>query len=219
MPHISRKNIAVEKPHIVESEELENWGPYHNALSPLKEDQQPANARSVRQAFAGLTEIIHDSQDILYEPRDGALSQKMLAVYRKYLDWYADLPSVLRLGINSTPSVLFTQLVLINHTLNLPTALTTSQYLLPLLSRPLLQAVSQASIPQQPHCASRHLPRSRIRNLRSCQVLPQIVHSPPHTLSFPLHGLRRRDYPPHLRNRQPDRQEHSRDRRRSQSDQ
>lgn len=109
MPHISRKDIAVEKPQIVASEELENWGPYHNVLSPLKEAQQPANARSVRQAFAGLTEIIHDSQHILYEPRDGALSKKMLAVYRMYLDWYANLPAVLRLGINSTPSVLFTQ--------------------------------------------------------------------------------------------------------------
>lgn len=109
MPHISRSSITVEKPHIVPSEERENWGAYNNVMSPLKEDQQPANVRSVCRAFAGLTEIIHDSQHLLYEPRDGQLNGKMLGVYRRYLEWYGDLPPILRLGINSTPAVLFAQ--------------------------------------------------------------------------------------------------------------
>lgn len=107
MPHISRGSIKVEKPKIIPSEERESWGAYNNVMSPLKEPQQSANVRSVCQAFAGLTEIIHDSQHLLYEPRDGALSQKMLAVYRQYLEWYDDLPEALKLGSDSTPSVLF----------------------------------------------------------------------------------------------------------------
>lgn len=107
MPHISRNSISIEKPRVVAGEERDTWRAYNNVMSPLTEEQQPANVRSVSKAFVGLTEIIHDSQHLVYESRDGALNQEMLAVYRRYLDWYADLPAVLRLGRNSTPSVLF----------------------------------------------------------------------------------------------------------------
>ena len=78
-------------------------------MSPFTEQQQQANVRSVCYAFAELTHIINHSQQLLSELRDEALSRTMLAVYRQYLEWYADLPAVLRLGRNSTPAVLFAQ--------------------------------------------------------------------------------------------------------------
>lgn len=110
LPLISRYSISVEKPIIVEDQEQEEWAPYTDGGTPQQQKiGQASNVRSVCKAIYELSEIINNSQYVLYGPRDSVMSKLMLASYSEYLAWYDSLPVVLRLGSNSTPSVLFTQ--------------------------------------------------------------------------------------------------------------
>jgi hypothetical protein len=45
----------------------------------------------------------------MYAGTDLLTAKDILDQYTKMLDWYSSLPEVLRLGENSTPSVLFVQ--------------------------------------------------------------------------------------------------------------
>jgi len=69
--------------------------------------QQPSNVRSVYKTFCELSEIVHHSLYSYYTPGKYVTSQILLKIYRRYLDWYDQIPNALRLGQNFTPAVLF----------------------------------------------------------------------------------------------------------------
>lgn len=53
--------------------------------------------------------MLHETLYVLHSPVQILTAKVILAMYTRYLDWYSQMPEVLRLGRNSTPSVLFTQ--------------------------------------------------------------------------------------------------------------
>lgn len=123
LPQFSADLKLVKKPAIIKHIEASSWVPYtddgklmvSNLLKHANEvgaplDRpctQPSNVRSVFKSFAELSEIIHTSLYALYTPGVAVTSKAVLAVYNKFLYWYDGLTTVLRLGENFTPAVLF----------------------------------------------------------------------------------------------------------------
>lgn len=101
--------IEVEKPEEVAEIENEDWTPYTDAGAVSRDYHQPNNVRTVYRAFSELSEIINRGFHQLYPRSHQSESHHLLSAYHKLLEWYDALPDQLRLGINFTPTVLFTQ--------------------------------------------------------------------------------------------------------------
>jgi hypothetical protein len=59
--------------------------------------------------FCELSELVHWSLSNLHSPGARTIVKDLLSTYTQYLDWYDQIPEVLKLGINFTPAVLFVQ--------------------------------------------------------------------------------------------------------------
>lgn len=101
--------IWIEKPAEIDEIEHEDWKPCTDTNTVSKNYHQPNNVRSVYRAFSELSEIINQGEYQHYSRTQQLESHKLLSVYHKLLEWYDVLPDQLRLGINFTPTVLFTQ--------------------------------------------------------------------------------------------------------------
>ncbi|KAH8816772.1 fungal-specific transcription factor domain-containing protein [Xylogone sp. PMI_703] len=108
LPHYSRNLKVIAKPAIIDHIEAASWIPYTDD-APIEQfpTQQPSNVRSVYKTFCELSEIVHHSLYAYYTPGKFVTSQTLLRIYRRYLDWYDQIPNALRLGQNFTPAVLF----------------------------------------------------------------------------------------------------------------
>ncbi|EJT79914.1 hypothetical protein GGTG_04996 [Gaeumannomyces tritici R3-111a-1] len=97
------------KPNIIDDIEASLWIPYTDDGTPLQQSscEQPSNVRSVYKCFCELSELVHQSLYALHSPGKPLAARELLALYTSYLHWYANIPEVLRLGANFTPSVLF----------------------------------------------------------------------------------------------------------------
>ncbi|KAF4981649.1 hypothetical protein FZEAL_2589 [Fusarium zealandicum] len=112
------------KPAIIGDIEASLWVPYtddgelsseHQRNRMLTEPgaalqrscQQPSNVRSVYKCFCELSELVHQSLYILHSPGKPLTARDLLSIYTQYLNWYDQIPEVLRLGHNFTPAVLF----------------------------------------------------------------------------------------------------------------
>jgi hypothetical protein len=71
--------------------------------------RQPSNIRAVYNSLCELSTIIHSALYVVNVDANSSSSQDILDRYTQMLGWYGSLPEVLRLGGNSTPSVLFAQ--------------------------------------------------------------------------------------------------------------
>jgi hypothetical protein len=81
-------------------------------VSVLQSAQQASNGRSVFDSFCELSKVVHQSLYAFYSPVVATTSRDLRSIYIKYLNWYDHIPEALRLGVNFTPAVLFTQYVL-----------------------------------------------------------------------------------------------------------
>ncbi|KAK0733783.1 fungal-specific transcription factor domain-containing protein [Lasiosphaeria miniovina] len=96
------------KPAIIDDIEASLWIPYTDDGAPLQRScEQPSNVRSVYTCFCELSELVHQSLYILHSPGRPLTSRDLLNIYTQYLNWYGQIPEVLRLGHNFTPAVLF----------------------------------------------------------------------------------------------------------------
>lgn len=78
--------------------------------APLQRScEQPSNVRSVYKCFCELSELVHESLYILHSPGRLLTSRDLINIYTDFLNWYDNIPEVLRLGHNFTPAVLFAQ--------------------------------------------------------------------------------------------------------------
>lgn len=78
--------------------------------APLQRScEQPSNVRSVYKCFCELSELVHESLYILHSPGRPLSSRDLINIYTDFLNWYDNIPEVLRLGHNFTPAVLFAQ--------------------------------------------------------------------------------------------------------------
>ena len=117
VPHVSRNGVPRISPVIPEREELIKWIPYtSDGTSADRSLLQVSNVRSVYAAICQLIELVHDSLYLLYVPGRLLNSQDILNIYTRYLAWYSSLSVALRLGDNSTPAVIFMQLVANSNT-------------------------------------------------------------------------------------------------------
>ncbi|KLU90481.1 hypothetical protein MAPG_10335 [Magnaporthiopsis poae ATCC 64411] len=108
LPHSSSYIKLPPKPSIIDDIEASLWIPYTDDGTPLQQScEQPSNVRSVYKCFCELSELVHQSLYALHSPGKPLAARELLALYTKYLHWYANIPEVLRLGANFTPSVLF----------------------------------------------------------------------------------------------------------------
>lgn len=97
---------------IINEVEEEQWIPYTDeGLTSERNAIQPSNIRAVYKSFSELSELIHNGLAMVHAKGKFPQSANVLAVYKKYLELYERLPDQLRLGLNSTPTVLFTQSV------------------------------------------------------------------------------------------------------------
>lgn len=118
IPYVSYIGIETPKPTILDYEEQMDWVPYTGRGTPVDTSlAQKSNVRSVYRALCDLFEIIHRSLYVLYSSGRPLASNDIVDIYTEYLLWYSALPIVLRLGENSTPAVIFTQLALCFHSL------------------------------------------------------------------------------------------------------
>jgi hypothetical protein len=101
--------IHIEKPAEIDEIEHEDWTPCTDTNTVSREYHQPNNVRAVYRAFSELSEIINQGEHHHYSDTQQSESHNLLSLYRKLLEWYDALPDQLRLGINFTPTVLFTQ--------------------------------------------------------------------------------------------------------------
>lgn len=100
----------VEMPTAFDRDELREWIPYAGDQIPQGLDlRQPSNVRAVYSSLCELSTIIHDNLYVMYGDTESVSSRDILAQYTRMMGWYSSLPEVLRLGENSTPSVLFVQ--------------------------------------------------------------------------------------------------------------
>lgn len=78
--------------------------------APLQRScEQPSNVRSVYKCFCELSELVHEALYILHSPGRLLTSRDLINIYTDFLNWYDNIPEVLRLGHNFTPAVLFAQ--------------------------------------------------------------------------------------------------------------
>lgn len=78
--------------------------------APLQRScEQPSNVRSVYKCFCELSELVHEALYILHSPGRLLTSRDLISIYTDFLNWYDNIPGVLRLGHNFTPAVLFAQ--------------------------------------------------------------------------------------------------------------
>ncbi|KAL2758317.1 hypothetical protein ACRALDRAFT_1061517 [Sodiomyces alcalophilus JCM 7366] len=99
------------KPAVIGDIEASLWIPYTDDGAPLQRSaEQPSNVRSVYRCFCELSELVHQSLYVLHSPWRPLTSRDLLNIYTQYLNWYDQIPEVLRLGHNFTPAVLFTHM-------------------------------------------------------------------------------------------------------------
>lgn len=101
--------IHIDKPAEIDEIEHEDWKPCTDTETVSRDYHQPNNVRAVYRAFSELSELINRGEYRHYSQTQQPESQSLLSVYRELLEWYDALPDQLRLGINFTPTVLFTQ--------------------------------------------------------------------------------------------------------------
>lgn len=110
LPQISRDGILISESSIFERDELRDWIPYAGDQIPQGLDlRQPSHVRGVYKSLCKLSTLIHSTLCIVHSDADSVSSRDVVDIYTRMLDWYSSLPEVLRLGDNSTPSVLFVQ--------------------------------------------------------------------------------------------------------------
>ncbi|KAL5906793.1 hypothetical protein ACKVV1_011197 [Pyricularia oryzae] len=108
LPQVSCFLQLPPKPGIIDDIEASLWIPYtEDGTSLQKSFEQPSNVRSVYKCFCELSELVHQSLYILHSPGRPLTARDLLGIYTEFLNWYANIPEVLRLGANFTPSVLF----------------------------------------------------------------------------------------------------------------
>ncbi|KFA81611.1 hypothetical protein S40288_09581 [Stachybotrys chartarum IBT 40288] len=110
LPQFSHFPPLPLKPPIITAIEASLWMPYTDDGAPMQHSsQQRSNERSVYRCFCELSELVHQSLYMLPSPRSPSITRGLLNIYLQYLAWYDRIPEVLKLGINFTPAVLFTQ--------------------------------------------------------------------------------------------------------------
>ncbi|KAL2211360.1 hypothetical protein CC79DRAFT_198480 [Sarocladium strictum] len=83
------------------------WLPYTGEILPRPPpSEQPSNIRSTYHWLCELAKRIYETLHILYSPDSQVNAAAVLNAYTGYLSWYDQMPEALRLGLNSTPSVL-----------------------------------------------------------------------------------------------------------------
>jgi hypothetical protein len=178
---ISLGDIEIEKPMIISEVEEEQWIPYTDkGLASERNATQPSNIRAVYTSFSELSELIHDGLALVHAKGNFPQSANVLAVYKKYLEWYEGLPDQLRLGLNSTPTVLFTQSVhffLVQGVTDL-----SMKHVLPLCDTPPLPTILEPQYLRIQYLSSYCLQRSGAEHFRLDQILQRPLHSPPNAL-------------------------------------
>jgi hypothetical protein len=99
----------IPEPTAFDVDELMEWIPHTGDIAQKLDLRQPSNVHAVYKSLCELSTIIHSTLYVTYADTDPVHSRDILDLYTRILGWYSSLPEVLRLGENSTPSVLFVQ--------------------------------------------------------------------------------------------------------------
>jgi hypothetical protein len=110
LPQVSQGGVLIRGPTVFNRDELREWIPYADDQLPQGLYlRQPSNIRAVYNSLCELSRTIHSTLYVISADTGPLISQNILDRYTQMLAWYGSLPEVLRLGGNSTPSVLFVQ--------------------------------------------------------------------------------------------------------------
>nr|POE75752.1 nitrogen assimilation transcription factor nit-4 [Quercus suber] len=104
---LPRVATDMPKPMINDRLESQTWRPYEDtnmALSPCAE--QPARSMLFVERYSTLCEIACEMVNTHYAPQERFTSQKLVAQYTQYQEWYQNLPDAFRLENTSLPYVL-----------------------------------------------------------------------------------------------------------------
>jgi hypothetical protein len=110
LPRVSQYGIVTREPTAFDRDDLVEWIPYAGEQIPQGlYRRQPSNAAAVYKSLCELSTIIHSFLYVMYADADSLTDRDIFDRYSQLLGWYGSLPEALRLGENSTPSVLFVQ--------------------------------------------------------------------------------------------------------------
>ncbi|KAH8719850.1 Nitrogen assimilation transcription factor nit-4 [Beauveria bassiana] len=110
LPHCLPALHRPPMPVISTDFETSSWAPYADGDVYFEPHKQLSNVRSLYQYFCKLNETVHESLHLLYSPAQSLTAANLLQNYHLYLDWYDQMPEVMRLGHNSTPAAIFIHL-------------------------------------------------------------------------------------------------------------
>lgn len=173
---ISLRDIEIEKPSIIDEVEEEQWISYtDDGPASERTASQPSNIRAVYKSFSELSELVHDSLVIVHSKDSFPQGASVLAIYKRYLEWYERLPVQLRLGLNSTPTVLFTQSVPLFLVRNITDSCL--KHVLPLCDSPPLPTILEPRDLRIHYLSTHRLQRSCSKHFRLDQIVQRSLHS------------------------------------------
>ncbi|KAK3376353.1 fungal-specific transcription factor domain-containing protein [Lasiosphaeria ovina] len=109
LPQTSFRIPRPPKPPIIDALESLLWIPITDDGLYTKYSQ-PSNTRTVFRCLCEISDLVHQSVFMLRTPGRPLTRDALLEIYTNYLDWYDGIPNSMRLGLSSTPAVLFVHL-------------------------------------------------------------------------------------------------------------
>jgi hypothetical protein len=94
---LPRTAIQLEKPVLTESLEGKIWMPYTDDNTPqfLSKYAQPKLTYNVLNQLSLLSEIVSDTVQMFYAPREPTTSRRLLQHHSRFQQWYSNLPMLL----------------------------------------------------------------------------------------------------------------------------
>lgn len=90
--------------HVVMDKDDATWCYYRYVGDGEVLPRRPSHAIRTACCQAALFEIIHDNLDLYCGLRGKATAERILALYRRYIDWKKDLPAVVKnIDVNDQP--------------------------------------------------------------------------------------------------------------------
>ncbi|ATY58887.1 pathway-specific nitrogen regulator [Cordyceps militaris] len=111
LPCFSKQVIGPPKPPILQAIENSPWLPYTDAGTPPNGFHgQLSHVRSVFRSYVELSELTHQIVYLFHSPGEQVTAKRLLAIYASCVTWFDNVPTVLKLGHNFTPAVLFSHM-------------------------------------------------------------------------------------------------------------
>lgn len=104
LPQIPTTAITVDLPPISDEDDTAEWIAYD-----VDKPRRPAASSTCFNRVASLSKIVNSTSMMFFAPSQTMSGSLLLTEYQKYLDWYENLPDIVKGLDGATPHVLCMQ--------------------------------------------------------------------------------------------------------------